>query len=290
MKKLFFNLFLIFGVSVFYGQETEDLLSDEDEIIDNLLGEETLNELLKSTANFHFLNFSIDYNNKTYFSGRDIGTDQFNISPQLTYINSKGFFLGLTGVYYDKFTPKWDYTSVNVGYGKSFGAEKKLRWSVTYARYFYTNTSQENPFKNTISLGLDIDNKKKTLGAEIAVAYLFGDDNSLQITGSTYGVLSLFKAKKNHLKLRPELSITIAEQTIQLSRTFTFRGRQFTRYFNNNDFGLLNTSLNIPLQYDVGNFDFELGYIINFPSPLKGETNLETTNFFNLSLSYLFDL
>lgn len=290
MKKLYFFFFLTFALLASYGQESEELLSEENEIIDSLLGEGTEEDFLKSATNFHFLNFSIDYNNKTYFSGRDIGTDQFNISPQLTYINSKGFFAGVTSIYFSEFDPKWDYTSVTIGYGKNFGKSKNFRWSTSYAKYFYTNTSEDNPFTNAISLGIEVDNKKKTFGTELSTTYLFGSDNSFQIISSTYGVISFLKTKKSHLKLQPQLNIVAAQQTIQLSQTFTIRGRQFTRTVQNNDFGLINTQFQIPLQYNISDFSFEAGYIINFPSALKGETNLKTTSTINLSMSYLFDL
>ena len=290
MKKLSFFIFLILGIVNLQAQETDEILSEEDEIIDNLLGEESVEEFLKSATDFQFLHFSIDYNNKTYFSGRDIGTDQFNISPQLTYINSNGFFAGITGIYFSEFAPEWDYTAVTFGYGKSFGKDKKYRWSTSYARYFYSDTSEDNPFTNAISLALEVDNKQKTLGTELSATYLFGSDNSFQLISSTYGVLSLSKTKKSHLKLRPQLNIVVAQQTIQLSQTFTVRGQQFTRTVQNNDFGLINTQLQIPLQFDVNDFTFELGYIVNFPSELEGETNLETTSNFNFSISYLLDL
>lgn len=295
MKQNVTFFFLLLSFINFYGQNIPDKkseahLSEEDEIIDNLLGEESEEEFLKSTTKFQFIHVSLEYNNKTYFSGRALRIDQFNISPQITYLHSNGIYAGITGIYYDQFTPKWDYTSATLGYGKSFGRDKKYRWSTSYARYFYTNTLRDNPFKNAVSLGFELDNKKKTLGAEIETTYLFGSDNSFQIIGSTYGVLSLSKTKKHHLKLRPQLNIILAEQTIQLSQTFTYRDREFTRYFENNDFGLINTELIIPLQYDVGDFDLELGYRINFPTALEGETNLKVTSSFNFSMSYLFDL
>lgn len=295
MKKAFVLFFLLLNTVNFYGQsDSEEIgdvqLSEEDEIIDSILEEESEEEFLKSVTELQFIHLSLEYNNKTYFSGRDIGTDQFNISPQIMYVHSNGLFMGLAGVYYDKFTPEWDYTSVTIGYGKSFGKNKQYRWSTSYDRYFYTDTSENNPFKNAISFTLEIDNKKKTFGTEISSTYLFGSDNSFQIVSSTYGVLSLLKKKRHHLKLQPQLNIVLAEQTIQLSQTFTIRGVQFTRYVQNNNFGLINTQLQIPLQYSTGNVDFELGYIFNFPTALEGETNLKTTGFFNFSMSYLFDL
>jgi len=292
MKKTGVLLLLIFSVLTIYGQEIPEkdkiaLSTEEDEIIDNLLGDDIdVDQFLESIASFQFLYFSVDYNNKTYFSGRDIGTDQFNINPQITYIHSNGFFVGVNGVYYSEFTPNWDYTSVTVGYGQSFGKTKTYKWTSSYARYFYS-AGVDNPFTNAISFGLEATNKKKTLGTELSATYLFGDDTSFQVISSSYGVVNLSKTKEYQLRLRPELNIVVAQQTIQLAQTFTIRGRKFTRYIQNNDFGLINTQLQIPLQLNVGDFDFELGYIVNFPSALEGETGLEITNNINFSISYL---
>ena len=299
MKKYIFIVFLFSGLASIFGQETEDVLSDEDEIIDNLLGEESVEDFLKSATQFHFINVSVDYNNKTYFSGRDNGTDQFNVSPQLTYINSNGFFTGITGVYFSEFDPKWDYTAITLGYGKSFGKNNMFRWSTSYARYFFSDSTEDNPLTNAVSLGFDIDNIKRTLGADLTSTYLFGSENSFQLVFSTYGSLNLFKTNKYHLRLRPQLNIVWAEQTIQLNQAFstTVSARRPPippppppTNLESNSFGLINTQFQIPLQFDVKEFTFELGYIINFPSELEGETNLETTSNFNFSISYLIDL
>jgi hypothetical protein len=292
MKKIVALFLLIFSVFTVHAQEITEkdnitLSTEEDEIIDNLLGDDIdVDQFLKSIATFQFLYFSVDYNTKTYFSGRDIGTDQFNINPQITYIHSNGFFVGVNGVYYSEFTPNWDYTSVTAGYGQSFGKNKSYKWTSSYARYFYS-AGVDNPFTNAISFGLEVTNTKKTLGTELSATYLFGDDTSFQMTSSSYGVVNLSNTKDYQLRFRPELNIVIAQQTIQLAQTFTVRGREITRYIQNNDFGLINTQLQIPLQLNVDNFDFELGYIVNFPSALEGETGLEITNNFNFSVSYL---
>jgi hypothetical protein len=292
MKKTVALFLLTFSVLTVYAQEISKkdntILSTEgDEIIDNLLGDDLdVDQFLKSIASFQFLYFSVDYNNKTYFSGRDIGTDQFNINPQITYIHSNGFFVGVNGVYYSEFTPNWDFTSLTAGYGQSFGKNKSYKWTSSYARYFYSD-GVNNPFTNAISFGIETTNKKKNLGTELSATYLFGDDTSFQMTSSSYGVVNLSKTKKYQLRLRPELNIVIAQQTIQLAQTFTIRGREVTRYIQNNDFGLINTQLQIPLQLNVDDFDFELGYIVNFPSALEGETGLEVTNSINFSISYL---
>ncbi|MGB1042097.1 MAG: hypothetical protein ACPGU6_01775 [Tenacibaculum sp.] len=295
MKKIFLVFFLLLMTLNTQSQEPSvedslEQLTEEDEIIDGILEEEEVDSFLKSVTKFKFLHLSIDYNTNTYFSGRDIGVNQFNSNPQITYLHSNGFFAGISGVFFEQFTPQWDYTSATLGFAQKTGKSETFGWSASYTRYFFTNASEENTLENTISLGIDLENKKKTLGTELTTAYLFGSDDSFQITLSTYGVISLSKKTNSHLKLRPELQIIAAEQTIQLSQIITVRDREFTRYILNNDFGLMNTQLLIPLQYSTGNIDFELGYIVNFPTSLSGESALKATDLFNFSISYLFDL
>lgn len=281
---------LLFSFIATYAQEKEiDVLTEEDEIIDSLFSDETIEDLFKLSENLDFLHFSINYNNNTYFSGRDIGIDQFSMTPQINYIHSKGYFAGLSGVYYNELDPKWDYTSITVGYGKRFGKTKQYRWSVNYDRYFFSEPSN-NPLKNSINFSLEIDNKSRTIGTELTTSFLFGSEKSAQIVSSSYGEISLIKKKGNELKFRPTLRFIIAQQTIQLAQTFTFRDRTFTVYRQNNEFGLLNTQLLLPLQYSYSGFDFEAGYILNIPSAIEGESDIKTTGTFMFSIAYLLGL
>lgn len=295
MKKLCLKFLLLFSVIASYAQEKQnesnevDAITEEDEILDSLFNDETIEDLFKLSENLDFLHFSINYNNKTYFSGRDIGIDQFSITPQINYIHSKGYFAGISGVYYNELEPKWDYTSITVGYGKRFGKNKQFRWSTYYDRYFFSEPSN-NPLKNAINFSLELDNKSRTLGTELATSLLFGSESSIQIVSSSYGEISLTKGKKNELKFRPELRLIVAQQTIQLAQTFTFRDRVFTVYKQNNEFGLLNAQFLLPLQYSYAGFDFEAGYILNLPSALEGESNLKTTGTFMFSVAYLLGL
>lgn len=282
-------MFLFFGRTVAQ-TDKQTLSEEEEEILDHLLLNEASDELQDILeAPLDFLYCSVEYQNKTYFSGRDIGIDQFNISPQITYLNSNGFFMNLSGVYYSKFQPKWDYTSVTIGYGKRFGKQQIVRGSVYYDRYFFSE-AEDNPFKNGVNIGLELDNKKRTLGTGITTSLLFGSKTTLQVVSTSYAEINLLKNAKQPLKLRPELRLTVGKQTIQLARTFVVRGREITIYNENEDFGLLNTQLFIPLQYSLSNFDFELGYLYNIPSELQGESNLQNNGTFTVTIGYLFDL
>ncbi len=290
MKKLFTLWLIVLGLHCVFSQEKTGSENEVDEIIDNLLMEDQdMEAFMESITDFQFLYFSVNYTNDTYFSGRDIGIDQYNVRPQITYMHSKGFFASLSGVYYSEFTPNWDYSTTTLGYGTYLDKKKSVRLYASYSRYFYSD-GVENPFTNDISLGLGIKNKKRTFGTQLTATYLFGDDNSFQITSRSFVAFGLLKTKKVVLKLRPQLSIVAGQQTLELAQTSFQNGTIVTDYLENDVFDLINTQVNFPLQLTTNSFDFELGYTLNLPSALDNESDLPTTGYFNLSIAYMLDL
>lgn len=279
VKKLLFFL-LLAPIALF--SQTDEV----DEFIDDLLGEEDLiKEIIKASSTHHLIQIGVDYNDKTYFSGRDIGIDQFHLIPRISYVNSKGFFSSIFGVYYSEFTPKWDYTSLLVGYGRSFDKQKKFNWAVSYARYIYSNDI-EGLFENAISGSLDYLSKNKNFGTTIESTFLFGGDNSFQLTSTTFKEFELYKNGNFEISLRPQVEIIIAQQTIEQIRIDRDGTIPVIVYTQNNEFGLINTELKLPIQASYNSFDIELGYTVNLPNALPGEGTLNSTGFFNVSLSY----
>ncbi|MGB5668273.1 MAG: hypothetical protein WBM53_15665 [Maribacter sp.] len=290
MKKLLTLMVVLFVLPCAFSQEKSTQEKEVDEIIDNLLLEDqNLDSFIDSLPDFQFLYVSINYNIDTYFSGRDIGIDQYNLRPQITYMHSKGFFASLSVAYYSEFVPNWDYTTATLGYGKSLDKHKSIRWYSSYSRYFYSD-GVENPFGNAISFGIGIKNKKKTLGTQLTATYLFGDDSSFQIDSRSFITFNLLKTKKVRFLLKPQLGIVAGEQTLELAQTSFQNGVLITDYLENDVFDLINTQINLPLQFSSNSFDIELGYIINFPSALVNESNLPVTGYFNFSLGYMLDL
>ena len=290
MKKLFTLWLVILGLPCAFSQEESTKENEVDEIIDNLLMEnQDMEAFLESVTEFQFVYLSVNYTGDTYFSGRDIGIDQYNIRPQITYMHSKGFFVSLSGVYYSEFSPKWDYTTVALGYGTSLDKKNLLRLYTSYSRYFYAEDA-ENPFTNAISVGLGIKNKKRTLGTQLTGTYLFGEDNSFQIDSRTFIAFQLVKTKTMGIKFKPQLNLVAGQQTLELAQTTFQNGAITTNYLENDVFDLINTQLNLPLQFNSNFFDMELGYSLNFPTALANEFDLPITGFFNLSIAYMIDL
>ncbi|MGV8947402.1 MAG: hypothetical protein ACOH1N_13300 [Lutibacter sp.] len=289
MKKYLTLLIWISSLAFAYSQEiTKE--KEIDDLIDELFMEdEVIDELTASLKNFQFLYISATYNSDTYFSGRDIGIDQYNITPQITYVNSNGIFASLSGIYYSEFVPKWDVTVATVGFGKNIGKKKLFKYAVSYSKYFYTE-DLNNIYTNTFNVGLGIRNKKRNIGTQLSGSYLFGKDQSFEIASRSFVDFNLLKRPHSNLKFKPQLNIIAGKQTIELARIVNQSGQLSTEYVQNDVFDLINTQINLPFLYSTNSFDFEAGYNINFPNAIGNESNLKNTGFFNFSIGYLIDL
>jgi len=290
------NTIKVFGLLLFsmatsfysYGQ-TEDLegLEDLDGLIDELFFNEQqfLEELMES--DFSFLYTSVSYNSNTYFSGRDSGTDQFNVIPQVSYYHSSGFNASISGVYYQNFDPSWDFTSLSLGYFNTLGRNKNILYNLGYTKYLYTDDFDD--FTNSFDFSIGIRNKKRTLGTTISASYLFGSDESYQLVSNSFVNFMLKRSSNFALRFRPNINFIIARQSIFFRKLVKMPNGPQVLEFTQNVFDLLNTQISFPLSLTTNSLDFELGYHFNIPSAIASEGNLSNTGFFNLSIGYMFD-
>jgi hypothetical protein len=281
---------LLCTVATSAGLYAQDPEGDEiDLLLDELFfnDQQFIDDILDSFNTYNFLYANLSFNNKTFFSGRDSGVDQFNLVPQLSYYNSSGFNVSVSGIFYETYTPNWDFTNVYLGYYHTIGKKKFFYYSAGYTRFFYSDGW--DTFTNSLYLGVGIRNKKKTFGTNLGVTYLFGSDQAFQITSRTYASATLSKQKNFALKFRPQISFLIAQQTIALEQLNTQGNQTTTEYVYNDIFDLLNTQLNLPLTLATKSWDLELGYNINFPSAVASEPSLNINSFFSISIGYLID-
>ncbi len=280
-------LFTIATSFVSYGQET-----NEDQEIDSLLDElffsdqQLVDDLLNSINEYSFIYSSVTYNSNTFFAGRDIGVDQLNITPQISYFHSSGFNASVTSVYFEKQNPNWDFVSVTAGYGNTIGKSKNLHYNIGYSRFFFSDGFDD--FNNSIDAFLGVRNTNRTVGAVFAGSYLFGSEQSVQLSARIYGNLALDRGSDYAIKFRPQMNFLIAEQAI--SFLLPPRPGAPPMFAVNEEFTLLNTQLSIPISYTTSSWDVEVGWNLNLPSPISREGNLDSTNFFTITLGYLFDL
>lgn len=271
-----------------YAQEPEtdeiDLLLDELFFND----QQFINDILESFNRYNFIYTHVSLNSNTYFSGRESGVDQFNIVPQLSYYSSSGFNVSISGIYYENFSPNWDFTNVSLGYFNTIGKNKLLTYNAGYTRFFYAD--DWDTFTNSLDITLGLRTKKRNLGTKLTASYLFGTDQALQLVSRTYLSATITKQKNFVLRFRPQLNFIIAQQTIAIAQLDTVGTSSVVEYDFNDIFDLLNTQLNLPLTLANKSWDFELGYNINFPTAVETESDLNTTGFFNVSIGYLIDL
>lgn len=287
---------LLFTVATSFCSYAQDNITDNLDDIDGLIDElffddkQFLDELLDGGFTYNFLYTSMSYNSNTFFSGRDSGTDQFHLIPQVSYYHSSGFNVSISGIYYQEFAPAWDFTSVSVSYLNTFGKNNSFVYNLGYTRFFYADNFDD--FNNSIDVNLGIRNKKRTLGSTIAFSYLFGTDTSFQIVSNSFATINLKRVANLAIRLRPNISFIIANQTIsylELIRSSNRIRPQLT-LVTQNIFDLLNTQLSIPISITANSWDFELGYNLNIPKALSNETNITNTGFVNFSIGYMLDL
>ena len=301
MKKSLIVLLIIVSNQLLFSQENDELDQEVDEIIESLvtLDDEDLIDIIKELNKYQVILTSVDFHNKTYFLGRDLGIDQYNFTSQLMYENSNGIFAGISGTLYSEFDPKWDLTVLTAGYGKSFGKKDNLRVELGYSRYLFSD-SDSNDFENSIDATLHLSTNSGTFGSSISSAYLFGDRSGFQSYISVFGDVKVFDfdvKKGKNISFHPDLSFQFASENIDTSRFddllsdspfFNTIVDRITNSFET--FSLRNIQLKLPLVFELNNLQIEAGYNINFPSAFEFESSVENTSFFNIGLSYIFDL
>lgn len=280
---LVFTLFMAGSATLLKAQKSDDviedmLFSDDDEF----------NKIFDLISNYQFLYTSINYSNKTYFAGRDLGIDQYNLTPQVFYLNSKGLMFGASGVIYNGLKPKWNTTELTVGYSHSFGKLKNLMYKASFSRYFFAKQdSVTSSFNKAIGTGISF--RKKWFGTRLDGSLLFGNEKSVQINYDIYLDIPLIKIDNlDKLSLKPELSLYFGNESTIILTTVGVMKRQVYNY--SNVYGWMNSELSIPLIFNYHNFDFEAGYNINFPRALGDNQPLKIVSTLNFSIGYIFDL
>jgi len=289
MKKLYIfllTLYLFTGRSAF-SQEQDSKL---DSLLDAILFEDDdLLDLLYGDINYQYLYTRVNYNSKSLYAGRSIGVDQFDLTGQVHYFHSSGFNIGIAGVAYSEFNPKYNTTVLSAGYFHKFKKPESLSIRTSYSRYFFEqiDSVEASSFNSSINFGTSF--TKKHFGSSANIAFLLGDEYSAQIDLSAWGSFNLIKfGRSNKISFEPELSVYFGNQTT-IDGQFSFIERWYLNQ-QSEVFGLMNTELALPLTLSIKDFDLEAGYYIDFPRALGLEPKIDPVSWFGISISYMFDL
>lgn len=262
-----------------------------DALIDDILLEDggVLDTVLEEYLNYQILYFSTYLETKTYFSGRESAEEQFNVQPQLTYAHANGIYASVGGRYYSEIMPRWDVTSMSLGYLGNLDKRKRLKYNLGYAHYAYSEKN-DTDLTNSLDVGLGWYNSNNTWGSLISASYLFGKDKAWQFSWRSFARIKFWKSAKSSLSLRPQFSMQVAKQSFQLSRYRIRDGQIILQTLDYDVFDLINSQLILPLEFNTGNFDLSVGYTFNFPKALGREQELSTNGFVSIGMGYMFSL
>jgi hypothetical protein len=256
-----------------------------------ILNEMDITDILSALYDTRYIYVRSDFENRTYFSGQDLGIDQFNISGQVFYQGAKGLSAGIAGIMYSQFEPRYNTTILTAGYNNRIRGVKGLNIRASYSRYFFAiNDSIEgNTFNSSVNLGFAW--QWKIFGSSADFSMLLGDEISGQANWDIFLDIPLVKfGLFSKISFEPEVSFLLGNEIIVVGQYVSFPRYSGEIYSEQNTFGLMNTTLRLPVSLSLGQFDLTAGYNFNFPrSPGTDETPPKTS-FFNLSVGYLFDL
>lgn len=231
-----------------------------------------------------FLYLNTLYNNKTLFSGRDFGVEQYSFFPAISYIDSNNFFLNVGSGYYSEVNPQWDFITFSAGYSNYLNKKKSIMATGVYS---YTSFTEDVADLNNQRVSLSLSYRAKWFRNALSGGYLFGGNRSSYVSNNTYFTIDLLQSKPLDISIEPRLGIFWGNQTItELVRIGFFQFEEVST----DVFQLLNTEVSIPIAFDFGKWDVEIDYTYAIPNALPGEDKPTNNGYFSISLGYLIGL
>jgi len=269
-----------------FGKDLNDSLL-ESMTIDDI----DLNEIFNSTYNYRFIYVRSEFENKTYFSGQDLGISQYNIAGQVYYQGSKGLNLGIAGIMYNQFDPKYNTTILSAGYNNRVNGIKGLNIRALYSRYFFAKVDsvKDNEFNGSLDFGTTY--QWKVLGSSVDFSVLLGKVKSTQINWDLFADIPILRfGLFNKLSFEPQISFYLGKETVVVNHYLNLSVFSEEIATQKKKFGLMNTMLRVPLLLTFKNLDISTGYNFNFPHITGNSVKPGNTSFFNISLGYIFGI
>ena len=264
----------------------ESVTSEADAILDELFPMDSLSieAMVNDLKQQDFLYINTLYNNKTFFSGRDFGVEQYSFFPSVSYIDSNNFFLNVGSGYYSEVSPQWDFITFSGGYANYLNKKKSIMATGVYS---YTSFTEDVADLNNQRVSLSLSYRNKWFRNALSGGYLFGGNTSSYVSNNTYFNIDLLESKSLKISIEPRVGIFWGNQTVtELVRVGIFQFEEVST----DVFQLLNTELSLPVAFDFGKWDFEIEYTFAIPNALPGEDDPTNNGYFTISLGYLIGL
>lgn len=251
-----------------------------------------------------FLKVMVNYVSHALSAGRDYGIDQYGINAAVEYNNKKGWYTGCSGSLLSANDPAYSVTTLYAGFVKGIG---KYGWyDVSYSHSFF------NPDSNKLlnnSLGASISVAKKWFTAGGKYNFLFGEEKGHELIVSS----GLYFEKEtgsfiDAITCNPGISAVFGTSNITFKR-FTLEqfqkgtGETWQQYnariasrrstsnsstSSNNEFGLMNWDIAVPVSFTIKNCRLTLSYNYAIPIALPNEaTTMDAKGFFGVMISYV---
>ncbi len=216
MKPLFSALLTILAWSslslIGLAQQTNRQTMTDDEmnqLIDSLVVNQASSDLI--------INFN--YQNRTFFAGRDLGVKQWNSTCSFSYYHKSGLYADFSSFLYGKSSPVWQMSAVSLGYMKDLN-----NWSVSLdaGRMIETNPDPNyaNQVPNWVSASLSYTFDK--LVPMVDYTLLFGNETAKRLrTGFSYYQSFINVGFFDRISLVPKVTAVFGNQDITYAQYWT---------------------------------------------------------------------
>ncbi len=291
MRNINFNIICIWLLILVANTFLVKAQIPSDSIIDKNLDELFFNdsdwreEILLLYKKDNFIYTSLAWNSETYFSGRDLGIEQYNMPAGIAYYHKSGLSISYSGVYYQEFEPNWNLSAGSIAYQKTIDKNESVYIDLSLSQFF--DHSGNSLYSNSFGLGGGYLSPKHKIGLYITNDLLVGkEDSSYQLTGKLYKIFTLKNTSTYRLYFKPQLKFIFSKQNFVYESII-----DDTIVLNEVEiFDLLNTQVEIPLKMYINNFDIGVCYIHNFPHAVYNEPAINSKGLINLSIGYLLNL
>ena len=301
VTKLFtFILFTFLFSSISLAQETDQITDRfEDARIDSLFndlfyGDDGFFQVPTLKKNYELIYFRTNYDSRTFFAGREIGEQQYNLSSQLYYLHSRGIFLGMSGAWYSQLDPGYRTTVFSLGFSKALKKHKFFRYRLSYDYYLFNSGDVDYDPLYTSGANAGITLKSSSLGTRFNASFLLGKEVGTQLSWDLYGKIKLIKlGTYDNISFDPELSLYFGSEAVEFQLNEVLidpeTNLEYSSYYED-VFGLMNVQIELPLSVVYKSFDIEASWVHNFPQSMDDQIGYLESSFFRFSLGYFFNL
>lgn len=291
MRRIIFQILILFcGVKIQAQPEITPAPEKLDSLIQNVLGDdEEISKLLNPPSYYLYSGLTCD--SKTFFAGRELGSDMLSLTGSIYLFHSGGLFLGATGAWYSDLDPRYSTTILTAGIRKYLDSKNRLSLSASYNRYFFNNvdTLSSIVYDNSIGAGLTLRNN--WIGARLVFNAMFGKKLGTNLSPAVFANVTLARyGTSGRLFLAPEISSYIGTETVLSESTLNINDTASAVFVADDKYGLLNTQIYLPLGAYIGNFNLEIGYSLNLPLTQDNSARYPVSSFFSFSIGFLLPL